>query len=87
MNGSFGGMLAFQVRGGEEAAANVAGNCQLILRATSLGGLETLIEHRARIEGPLSPTPRDLLRLSAGIEDVDDLWQDLERALGRPAAG
>jgi len=82
MNGRFGGMLSFQVHGGEEAAAEVAGNCQLVLRATSLGSLETLIEHRARIEGPGSPTPRDLLRLSVGIEDVEDLWLDLEQALG-----
>jgi len=81
MDGRFGGMVSFQVRGGEDAAATIAGNCQLILRATSLGSLETLIEHRARIEGPTSPTPRDLLRLSVGIEDVEDLWQDLEQAL------
>lgn len=81
MAGGFGGMLSFQVRGGEDAAARVAGACQLILRATSLGGLETLIEHRARIEGPGSPTPRDLLRLSVGVEDVEDLWDDLEQTL------
>jgi len=81
MAGGFGGMLSIQVRGGEDAAARVAGACQLILRATSLGGLETLIEHRARIEGPGSPTPRDLLRLSVGVEDVEDLWDDLEQAL------
>lgn len=74
-------MLSFQMREGEEAAARVAGACRLILRATSLGGLETLIEHRARIEGPGSPTPRDLLRLSMGVEDVEDLWEDLEQAL------
>lgn len=81
MTGGFGGMLSFQMREGEEAAARVAGACRLILRATSLGGLETLIEHRARIEGPGSPTPRDLLRLSVGVEDVEDLWEDLEQAL------
>lgn len=81
MSGGFGGMLSFRMRDGEEAAARVAGSCRLILRATSLGGLETLIEHRARIEGPGSPTPRDLLRLSVGVEDVEDLWDDLEQAL------
>lgn len=81
MSGGFGGMLSFRMRDGEEAAARVAGACRLILRATSLGGLETLIEHRARIEGPGSPTPRDLLRLSVGVEDVEDLWDDLEQAL------
>ena len=50
-------------------------------RATSLGGVESLIEHRASIEGPGSPCPPDLLRLSAGIEDVEDLWRDIDRAL------
>lgn len=81
MAGGFGGMLSFQTHGGEDMATRVAGACRLILRATSLGGLETLIEHRARIEGPSSPTPRDLLRLSVGVEDVEDLWDDLEQAL------
>jgi cystathionine gamma-synthase len=51
-------------------------------RATSLGGVESLIEHRASVEGPGSPTPPDLLRLSVGIEAVDDLIADLEQALG-----
>jgi cystathionine gamma-synthase len=50
-------------------------------RATSLGGVESLLEHRASIEGPGSPCPPDLLRLSAGVEDVEDLWRDLDRAL------
>lgn len=77
----FGGMLSFQLES-ETAAAEMASRCRLVLRATSLGGLETLIEHRARIEGPGSPTPRDLLRLSVGVEDVEDLWDDLEAALG-----
>lgn len=87
MAGGFGGMLSFQMRDGEEAAARVAAGCRLILRATSLGGLETLIEHRARIEGPASPTPRDLLRLSVGVEDVEDLWDDLEQALRPETSG
>jgi cystathionine gamma-synthase len=50
-------------------------------RATSLGGVESLIEHRASIEGANSPCPPDLLRLSAGIEDVEDLWRDIDQAL------
>jgi cystathionine gamma-synthase len=55
-------------------------------RATSLGSVESLVEHRASIEGPASPTPPDLLRLSVGLEDPDDLYADLDQAL-RPAAG
>src|SRR5271166_5637800 len=61
----------------EGAAARV----KLWKRATSLGGVESLIEHRASVEGPGSPCPPDLLRLSAGIEDVEDLWRDIDRAL------
>jgi cystathionine gamma-synthase len=60
------------------AAARVA----LWKRATSLGGVESLIEHRASIEGPDTPCPDDLLRLSTGIEDVEDLYADLDRAMG-----
>jgi cystathionine gamma-synthase len=81
MEGGFGGMLSLRVKGGFEGAQRVAGNCKLILRATSLGGVESLIEHRAAVEGPDSPIPRDLLRLSIGIERVEDLIADLEQAL------
>ncbi len=84
MKGGFGGMLSVRVRGGEEAAIAAASRVELWKRATSLGGVESLIEHRASIEGPDTPCPRDLLRLSAGIEDVEDLYKDLDRAL-RPA--
>ena len=81
MQGGFGGMLSIRVRGGAEAAIAAAARVSFWKRATSLGGVESLIEHRASIEGPDSPCPPDLLRLSAGIEDVEDLWRDLDRAL------
>lgn len=81
MHGGFGGMLSLRVRGGAAAALRVAGACRLFARATSLGGVESLIEHRASIEGPDSPVPDDLLRLSVGIEHADDLMADLEQAL------
>ncbi len=85
MDGGFGGMLSLQVAGGAEAALAVATQCRVFQRATSLGGVESLIEHRATIEGPGSPIPDDLLRLSVGIEAADDLIADLERAFdGRP---
>jgi cystathionine gamma-synthase len=81
MHGGFGGMLSLRVRGGEEAALAVAKRCRVFIRATSLGGVESLIEHRYSIEGPSSPIPKDLLRLSIGIESPDDLIADLEQAL------
>jgi cystathionine gamma-synthase len=81
MPGGFGGMLSFNVRGGAEEAMNVAANLQLFTRATSLGGIESLIEHRASIEGPTSTTPQNLLRVSIGIEHVDDLINDLRHGL------
>jgi cystathionine gamma-synthase len=77
----FGGMLSFEVRGGREEAFAVAARLELITRATSLGGTHSLIEHRASIEGPLSRAPESLLRLSVGIEHVDDLVADLDQAL------
>jgi cystathionine gamma-synthase len=77
----FGGMLSIQVRGGEAEAMRVAARVKLFTRATSLGGTESLIEHRKSIEGPESPTPDNLLRLSVGLEDVLDLVEDLEQAL------
>ena len=81
MRGGFGGMLSIRVRGGAESAIAAAARVNLWKRATSLGGVESLIEHRASIEGAGSPCPPDLLRLSAGIEDVEDLWRDIDRAL------
>jgi cystathionine gamma-synthase len=81
MQGGFGGMLSVRVRAGEGAAIACAARVKLWKRATSLGGVESLIEHRASVEGPGSPCPPDLLRLSAGVEDIEDLWRDLEAAL------
>ena len=78
----YGGMLSFQVRGGRDASMSVAANVKLFTRATSLGGTESLIEHRASIEGPKSVTPDNLLRVSVGIEHKDDLIEDLAQALG-----
>ena len=77
----FGGMLSFRVRGGIDAAFRVAARTVLFTRATSLGSYESLIEHRASIEGPESSTPGDLLRVSVGLESADDLIADLEQAL------
>ena len=77
----FGGMLSFQVTGGEAGAMSVAAGVRLITRATSLGGVESLIEHRASVEGPGSRAPADLLRLSVGLEHAEDITTDLERAL------
>ncbi len=81
MAGGFGGMLSIRVAGGAPAALAVAGHVRLWIRATSLGGVESLIEHRASVEGAGSPVPPDLLRLSVGIEEVGDLIADLEQAL------
>jgi cystathionine gamma-synthase len=81
MEGGFGYMLSIQVTGGEAAAIATAARVALWKRATSLGGVESLIEHRASVEGPDTPCPPDLLRLSTGIEDADDLYRDLDAAL------
>jgi cystathionine gamma-synthase len=81
MNGGFGGMLSLRINGGEAAALAVAKKCRVFIRATSLGGVESLIEHRYSIEGASSPIPKDLLRLSIGIEAVEDLIADLQQAL------
>lgn len=81
MTGGFGGMLSIRVKGGEAAAIKAAANLKLIKRATSLGGVESLVEHRASIEGEGTPCPVDLLRLSIGIENADDLIADIEQAL------
>jgi cystathionine gamma-synthase len=80
MTGGFGGMLSVRVKGGEAAAIAAAARVKVWKRATSLGGTESLIEHRASVEGDGSPCPPDLLRLSAGIEDSGDLIADLEQA-------
>lgn len=77
----FGAMLSFRVSGGRDAALAVAGRLELIHNATSLGGCETLIEHRASVEGANPVSPQDLLRLSVGLEHVDDLIADLDAAL------
>ena len=86
MRGGFGGMLSIRVRGGEAAAIATAAHITLWKRATSLGGTESLVEHRASVEGAGTPAPPDLLRLSVGIEDADDLIADLEQALARARA-
>jgi cystathionine gamma-synthase len=77
----FGGMMSVRVKAGERAAIDAAARVEIWKRATSLGGVESLLEHRASVEGPGSPCPPDLLRLSVGLEDVDDLYGDLDRAL------
>ena len=78
---SFGGMLAFEVRGGRDTAMTVAAKTEIFIRATSLGGVESLIEHRASIQGEDPRTPQGLLRLSIGLEHADDLIEDLAQAL------
>lgn len=77
----FGAMLSFTLRGGERAAMQVAANVKLFTRATSLGSVESLIEHRASMEGPDTLTPRNLVRVSVGLEHIDDLLADLDQAL------
>jgi cystathionine gamma-synthase len=78
---SFGGMVSVQVRGGAPEAMAVANRLRLFTRATSLGGVESLVEHRKSVEGPDSRTPDNLLRLSIGLEDPADLIDDLSDAL------
>ena len=82
MDGLFGGMFSLRMKGGQQAAIDVAAKVRVWHRATSFGGVESLIEHRASIEGEGTPCPADLLRLSAGLEDPDDLLADLLQALG-----
>lgn len=83
MQGGFGAMLSIRVKGGAEAAIAAAARLEVWKRATSLGGVESLVEHRASVESADSPVPPDLLRLSVGIENADDLLADLEQALKR----
>ena len=79
---AFGGMLSARIRGGREEAMAVAARVKLFIRATSLGGSHSLIEHRASVEGPQTRTPQNLLRMSIGLENAEDLIADLEQALG-----
>jgi cystathionine gamma-synthase len=81
MEGGFGGLLSFDVVGGAREALTVAGHLNLIKRATSLGGVESLIEHRHSIEPASTGVPPALLRLSVGVEAVEDLTHDLTQAL------
>ena len=78
----YGAMLSIEVRGGREAALAAAGRLRLFTNATSLGGCESLIEHRASVEGPSPVSPQNLLRISVGLEHVDDLVADFAQALG-----
>lgn len=82
MPGGFGGMIAAQVKAGRDGALAAVAKAKVFLRATSLGGVESLIEHRASTEGPGTRTPDDLLRISVGIEHADDLIEDLKQMLG-----
>jgi cystathionine gamma-synthase len=79
---TFGGMLSFEVKDGRDAAMSVAAKTKIFTRATSLGGVESLIEHRASIEGSGTTSPEGLLRLSIGLENAEDLIEDLDQALG-----
>jgi cystathionine gamma-synthase len=81
MRGGYGGMLSLRVAGGAQGALAFLGRLRVWKRATSLGGVESLVEHRASVEGPQSATPPDLLRLSVGLEDVQDLVEDIDQAL------
>lgn len=81
MTDGFGGMLSIQTGGGAADAIAVVRRLSVWVPATSLGGVESLVEHRHSVEGPTTPTPPDLLRLSVGLEHEDDLFEDLRRAL------
>jgi cystathionine gamma-synthase len=87
MEGGFSGMLSMRIRGGQAAAAATAARLEMFVRATSLGGTESLVEHRALAEGPSTPVPADLLRFSIGLEDPDDLIADLGQALDHGIVG
>jgi cystathionine gamma-synthase len=79
---AFGGMVSFRVRGGRDAAIAAVSRAKLFIRATSLGCVESLIEHRATSEGAGSTAPPELIRLSVGIEHADDLIADLSKRCG-----
>ncbi|GMQ25203.1 cystathionine gamma-synthase [Algoriphagus sp. oki45] len=78
----FGGIVSFMVKGGAEEADRVVSRLHFFMNATSLGGVESLIERRAAVEGPDTLTPPNLLRVSVGLEHTDDLLEDLNQALG-----
>ena len=82
MRDGFGAVMSIQVPGGAAEAMRVAGRTKIFTRATSLGGVESLIEHRASVEGPHTRTPQNLLRMSIGLEATSDLIADLDEALG-----
>lgn len=83
----FGTMISFETKGSAGEAESVCESCRLIVHATSLGGVESTLERRARYESEREAgTPETLIRLSVGLEHVDDLWRDLEQALGRVTA-
>ncbi|MHB1179614.1 MAG: trans-sulfuration enzyme family protein, partial [Daejeonella sp.] len=77
---SFGGMLSFLVKGGASEAIKIVNAVRVFTQATSLGGVESLVEHRASIEGPDTKTPGNLIRVSVGLENIEDLIADLEQA-------
>ena len=81
MRDGFGGMMSFLVKGGFAEAQRFCTRLKVIVPATSLGGVESLAEHRKTVEGPTSPVPDNLVRISVGIEHVDDLIGDIEQAL------
>ena len=81
--GAFGGMLSIIIKGGEKAAIDICRYVQVFYPATSLGGVESLIEHRKTVSGDGFPVDPALLRLSIGIEDAEDLIADLDQALTR----
>jgi cystathionine gamma-synthase len=85
MTGGYSGMLSLHVAGPWQRSLRAAEHCELFIRATSLGGVESLIEHRYTFEGPDSTSPKDMLRLSIGLENPTDLVADLEQALERAA--
>jgi cystathionine gamma-synthase len=78
---AFGAMLSFLVKGGSDEARKVVNSVKVFIQATSLGGVESLIEHRASVEGPDTKTPQNLIRVSVGLENSDDLIEDLNQAL------
>ena len=79
---AFGGVFSFCLKGGEAEARRAVNSLKFFTQATSLGGVESLIEHRASVEGPDTKTPFNLLRVSVGLEHIDDLIEDLANALG-----
>jgi cystathionine gamma-synthase len=82
----FGSIIAIEVRGGVQGAETVAAQVRLWTHATSLGGVESLIERRRRHYGEAPTVPQNLLRLSVGIEDIEDLWRDLDAGLAQVSA-